>query len=298
MSAAVLAALRPHHWAKNLLLILPVAAAHRIADPRMAWLVLQGMASFSLLASAVYLTNDVLDAERDRTHPTKRHRAVASGRLRPRDAFAIAAALAAVALLLALRLPERFLWVWLAYLVASSAYSLGLKQRVGLDVILLASLYASRVVAGAAATSVPLTRWFLAFSVFLFFSLALVKRAAEAVAEQTRVGGASTAGGGGQLAGRGWRTTDVPVLLAFGTAAGVAAALVYCLYISGEDVVRLYARPDLLWAGLPVFLYWLTRVWILAFRGEVHADPLLFALRDAASWGCAATFVVLVWLAA
>ncbi len=281
----LLRALRPHQWAKNLLVFVPALAAHRPPGPALLF----AFVSFSFLASAVYLTNDVADLDHDRLHPRKRTRPIASGALAPTVALWVALLLLAVSLLMAVRLPRAFLWVWLAYLVVTSLYSAGLKRRVVLDVLILAGLYTARVVAGSAAAHVPLSRWFLAFSVFVFTSLALLKRAVEA--REARAGDRDA------LGGRGWRVEDLPVLAATGVGCSVAAALVYCLYITGEDVLEFYSRPDVLWVGLPVLLYWLVRAWVMALRGEVHDDPLVFALRDPTSYLVLAIMAVSVWIA-
>jgi 4-hydroxybenzoate polyprenyltransferase len=246
--------------------------------------------SFSLLASAVYLVNDLADLEHDRAHPTKRARPIAAGRIGPAAAAVAAAALAAAALALALRLPPQFLQVWGGYLAITTLYSFGLKRVVVLDVMVLGALYTARVVAGAAAVDVPLSRWFLAFAVFLFSSLAILKRMVEGLGVADRAEE--------RLGGRGWEVADIPVLLGFGAACSVASALVYCLYITSDEVLRLYGRPDVLWLGLPVLLYWLGRMWLLANRGLVHEDPLLFALRDRVSWVVGAALAVTLWLAA
>lgn len=287
---AVLRAMRPHQWAKNALVLVPAIAAHREPTGALVGSLASAFAAFSLLASAVYIGNDVADVEHDRLHPTKKLRPVAAGELSSRAAWIVAGVLAAVSLAVALRLPRPFLWVWAVYLVTTTAYSGGLKRRVVLDVVVLSGLYTTRVVAGAAAVTVPLSRWFLAFSIFVFTSLALLKRAVEAQSarqqERDHVGG------------RGWRVEDLPVLVAMGAACAVAAALVYCLYITGDEVTRLYARPDLLWIGLPVLLYWMARAWLLALRGEVSEDPVVFALRDPASYACLAVVVIAVWGAA
>lgn len=282
---ALLRALRPHQWAKNLLVLVPVLAAHQRPGLQVAI----AFVSFSLLASSVYLTNDVADIEHDRLHPRKKDRPVASGQLSRGTALFTALLLLVASLLLALLLPRTFVLVWLTYFVATSAYSMGLKRRVMLDVIILAGLYTARVVAGAAAVGVPLSSWFLAFSVFVFTSLALLKRAVEALEARDRERDA--------IRGRGWRVEDLPVLGAMGAACAVAAALVYCLYITGSDVRKLYARPELLWIGLPVLLYWLGRVWLMALRGEVHDDPVVFALKDPTSWAVLAVMVFSVWMA-
>ncbi len=285
MRFALVRALRPHQWAKNLLVVVPALAAHKPPGAAVA----AAFVSFSLLASSVYLTNDVADIEYDRLHPRKKARPVASGAVSKGTALFVSLLLLAGSLLVALRLPRRFVLVWLTYLLATSAYSLGLKRRVVLDVLILAGLYAARVVAGAVAVGVPLSRWFLAFAVFVFTSLALLKRAVEALDAQERERSA--------LDGRGWRVEDVPVLASMGSSCGVAAVLVYCLYITGDDVLKLYARPDLLWVGLPVLLYWLARVWLMALRGEVHDDPLIFALKDPTSYVVLAIMAAALWTA-
>jgi 4-hydroxybenzoate polyprenyltransferase len=269
-------ALRVHQWAKNFLLVLPALAAHREPTPGLVGSLVIAFASFSLLASAVYLVNDIEDLEHDRLHPTKRERPLAAGHLSVAGAAGVAAGLAAAAFLLTMALPPRFRLVWAAYLAVSSAYSFGLKRVVVLDVMVLSALYTSRVIAGATAVEVPLSRWFLAFAVFFFSSLALLKRLVESLGVANRKGES--------VGGRGWAVQDIPVLLGFGAACSVASALVYCLYITSAEVGQLYARPDLLWLGLPIFLYWLGRIWMLANRGEVHEDPVLFALRDRPSY--------------
>lgn len=285
----ILRAIRPHQWSKNLLVLLPALAAHQAVTGDTLLALVTAMASMSFLASAVYLMNDVADVESDRRHPTKRQRPIAAGEISVGTATALASGLAAISFLLAWTLPTLFLWVWAGYLVATTGYSLGLKRLLALDVLILAALYTVRVIAGAVAVDVPLSRWFLAFSVFVFTSLALLKRATESWGAQGRDEAA--------LSGRGWRVEDLPVLVALGMACAVASALVYCLYITGEDVVQLYSRPDLLWLGLPVILYWLARAWVLGQRGEMHDDPVAFALTDPASWACLIFFGFTLWLA-
>lgn len=283
-------AVRVHQWAKNLLMALPALAAHLAPTPEVLASLLLGLLSFSLLASAVYLVNDLADLEHDRAHPVKRARPLAAGQIGAGAAAVAAILLAAVALAIAWRLPAQFIQVWAAYLILTTLYSFGLKRVVVLDVVLLGALYTSRVVAGAAVVQVPLSRWFLAFAVFLFSSLAIVKRVAESFGAASRQEQ--------RLGGRGWEVGDLPVLLGFGVACSVASALVYCLYITSDEVARLYGSPDVLWLGLPILLYWLGRVWLLANRGLMHEDPLLFALRDRVSWVVVVAMGVTLWLAA
>lgn len=281
--------LRPQQWAKNALLVLPILAAHMRWTPDLALDVATGLASFSLLASAVYVLNDLSDLDDDRKHPSKRRRPLAAGEVSIPGAGVAVPGLVAGAGALALRLPAGFAWTLGAYLVLNLGYSWGLKRVVVLDVVLLAALYTVRIVAGAALAEIPLTGWFIAFSVFLFLSLALLKRIVEFT---DRTGGWKEA-----PAGRGYRETDLRVLEVVGPASGLVSALVYCLYITGP-VRELYSRPDLLWVGLPVVLFWIVRIWLLAFRGDVHEDPVVFVLKDGTSYGVLAVFLLTVYLAA
>jgi 4-hydroxybenzoate polyprenyltransferase len=284
-----LRALRPHHWAKNTLIFLPALAAHLAPSVSLAARLVAGFAAFSAMTSAVYLLNDVADLAADRRHATKRHRPIAAGLISVPQAIAVAALLVMVAAVAGWWLEPRFAATLAVYLVVTSAYSAVLKKLLILDVITLAGLYTVRIAGGAALVDVRLSRWFLAFAIFLFLSLALVKR----VAELRETGDAMA-----QAAGRGYRAEDLPVLLALGAAAAAASALVYCLYITSEDVQRLYADPDLLWIGLPLFLYWIARVWVLAGRGIVHEDPVSATLRDRVTYVVLAAFLLTVWLAA
>lgn len=284
-------AVRPHQWSKNVLLLLPALAAHLAWTAELGFRLLAGLAAFCLAASAVYILNDIADLPHDRRHLTKRRRPFAAGELTTPAGLAMASGLGTTALAMGLWLSMEFLATLMVYLVLTSAYSFGIKRQPVLDVLMLATLYTIRVVAGAALVAVPLSRWFLAFSVFLFLSLALVKR----VVELQRKNGDDPE----LLAGRGYAAADLPILTALGTAATLASALVYCLYITGEDVGRLYTRPDLLWAGLPVLLYWQARIWLMTGRKTMHRDdPVVFALRDRVSHIVLGTFLLIVVLAA
>ena len=287
--------IRVHQWAKNLLLLLPAAAAHVIADGPVMVAVARAFLAFSLVASALYIFNDVWDAEHDRQHPTKRHRPIAAGGIGVGAALTVAMLFMALAVSLSLGLPVSFHWALGSYAGLTLAYSLGLKKLVLVDVLILATLFTLRVIAGAAAVEVELSRWFLAFSVFVFLSLALVKRAVEL---RGMSGGPVGQRAEDQAPGRGWRTSDLPVLQGLGTGAAIAGALVYCLYITSPDVTVLYSRPDVLWAGLPLVLYVLGRTWSGVARDEVGDDPVAHAMTDPGSWVAALLFGAVVLLAA
>ena len=272
-----LRALRAHQWVKNVLVLVPVVLDHRLSDAPALARGLVAFVAFCLAASGAYILNDLLDVHADRAHPTKRHRPFASGSLSPRVGWVLAPLLLADALLLGATLgSSRFLGLLMLYVVTTTAYSLFLKQIAVLDVLLLAGLYTLRVLAGIAATGVTFSSWFLAFSTFLFLSLAFLKRYAELSAHQ----------GGEQelLKRRGYQRSDREWLGAMGGASGYLSVLVLALYVNSHEVVRLYRAPLLLWLVCPLLLYWTGRMWLLAYRGRIHEDPIVATVRDPVSY--------------
>lgn len=286
---AYVRAVRVHQWLKNLLVFTPLAAAHQIGSaPRLTDALLSFLA-FSLCASAVYVLNDLLDVESDRQHVRKKRRAFAAGTIALWKGAALMPLLLAAACALALMLPGQFAAVLGFYFALTLAYSLRLKRQVIVDVQLLAALYTLRIIAGAAATAVPLSFWLLAFSMFIFFSLAMVKRYSEILV--------SLQASGDKPAGRGYVAQDLPVLMATGVSAGMASVLVLALYINDPVTALLYPAGKWLWLLPVLLLYWVSRVWMKAHRGQVHDDPVVFAATDWQSLVIAAMFAALVWLA-
>jgi 4-hydroxybenzoate polyprenyltransferase/phosphoserine phosphatase len=282
-------ALRLHQWVKNLLLLLPLFASHRFVELPLLARAGQAFLAFGLCASAVYLLNDLSDLPSDRAHPARRGRPFARGALPPAQGVVAAVGLLAAGLALAARLPSSFLAAVLAYLAANVAYSLALKRVAVADVVLLAGLYTLRVVAGASAVGVPLSPWLLAFCLFFFLNLAFLKR----YVDVRRVAGDGTAA----VPGRDYRASDLPLLAGMGLAAGYLAVVVLALYVQSDYVVRLYRAPDLLWLATLLVVYWTSRAWLLAHRGELHDDPVVFALRDPVTWGVGAAGLAVAALA-
>ena len=269
---AMMKALRPHQWSKNLLIFLPMLAAHDVTSLPAA---LAAFVAFCLTASSVYLVNDLVDLQADRAHPRKRARPFASGDLPISLGVIMAPALVALAILMALFFtPVAFLACLLVYYVVTFAYSFWLKRKALLDVLTLAGLYTARIVAGAAACGVGLSPWMLGFSMFLFLALAAVKRQAE-LAQQAP---------GTRPAARGYEAGDLPLLREIALASGFAAVVVFALYISSEDVLRLYSMPEMLWLICPLLLYWIGRMVLMTHRGWMADDPIVFAARDWPSW--------------
>ena len=288
---AVAKLLRPHQWAKNALVVVPAALAHRLHEPDVFAPVALAVVAMSLCASGTYIVNDWLDRDRDRRHPTKRHRPLAAGTVAPGVGLALAVALVGGAFALAVAtLPLGFAATLAAYTVVTLAYSLRLKAVAVLDVLVLAGLYALRVLAGGEAAGVPLSEWLLGFSVFFFLALALLKRYAELRLVETDAAPADN--------GRGYQPGDASLVLAAGPACGLLAVLVFALYTAGADVRELYQTPARLWLVTPPLLYWTLRMWLLAHRGQMPDDPVLFAVKDPASYAVAAAVAAVLLAAA
>ncbi len=286
---SVIRALRPHQWAKNVLIVVPLLAAHRLSDPGTLLAGLLAFVAFSLCASSVYLVNDLLDLEADRAHPRKSKRPFAAGDLSLLAGLLLAPCLLAVAVAIAAFLPQKFWLVLGTYYVLTCAYSFVLKGIVLVDALALAGLYTLRIIAGSAAVGVPLSFWLLLFSVFLFLSLAFVKRFAEleSLRRQQRL----------RAAGRGYHVEDLPLLQSLGTASGYLSVLVLALYINSPDIEALYSRPKVIWSLCVLMLYWISRVWLTAQRGQMHDDPVVFALKDRQSLGIGVLAAITVALA-
>lgn len=288
----ILKALRVHQWAKNALLFVPLLASHRILQFDLLWNGLIAFIAFGACASSVYLLNDLLDLSDDRQHPTKRNRPLAAGTLPIlHSLFMIPALLAGAFALSLLQLPLLFSAVLAGYYILTLAYSLWLKRIVMLDVVTLAMLYTVRVIAGAAAMALVTTFWILAFCMFIFLSLAFVKR-------YTELHDARLKGKRDKSAGRGYYPADFELLASLGGASGYLSVLVLALYINESASSTLYRSPEWMWAACPLLLFWLSRVWLLAHRGQMHDDPIVFALRDRVSLWTGVAFVAVFGLAA
>ncbi|MEM9475976.1 MAG: UbiA family prenyltransferase [Pseudomonadota bacterium] len=269
-----LRAMRPHQWLKNLLVVLPAVAAHQF-DAQTLLVAALAFAAFSLVASSVYLLNDLLDLAADRAHPRKRTRPFASGALPIRYGRTLCIALLVGGAVIGALVGPLFLAVLAGYYLVTTAYSFGLKKRPILDICTLAGLYTLRIVAGGAAMGIPLSVWLLAFSVFIFLALAAMKRQAELV--DTLAQGKTGA------EGRGYRTDDLPLMSQMALTSGYAAVLVLALYISSPEVQLLYGWPGALWGICLILIYWISRAVFKTHRGEMDDDPIIFALKDGIS---------------
>jgi 4-hydroxybenzoate polyprenyltransferase len=287
---ALVRALRPHQWVKNLLVFVPVVLDHKLFHAETMAKATIAFVAFCCVASSAYILNDIFDLEADRRHPTKRYRPFASGALRPAVGLVLVPVLIAAAVAISWSsLPRAFVVLLALYLVLTSAYSLYLKRVAVLDVLLLAGLYTLRVLAGIAAAQVRFSTWLLAFAMFLFLSLAFLKRYTEVSA----MDGALTE----QVRRRGYQRGDREWLGSMGGASGYLSVLVLALYINSEQVIALYRLPLALWLVCPLLLFWTSRMWLLAHRGKIHDDPIVATVRDPASYLIGLLVALVMYLA-
>ncbi|MFL9932606.1 UbiA family prenyltransferase [Paraburkholderia sp. RL18-103-BIB-C] len=267
--------MRVYQWVKNLLIFVPLLASHRFTN--VDALIADGIAflSFCFCASFVYLLNDMLDLDADRRHSRKRQRPFASGEFPLAAGICLMFVLLAASASLAIMLPTAFQLALAGYVAMTLAYSFGLKRVMLVDVFVLAALYTARIVAGGAAVNVVLSDWLIMFSVMIFLSLAMVKRYTELDKLQRE--------GKVCAAGRGYITEDMSIVRSFGTAAGYVAVLILALYMNSAAVNVLYSHPHRLWILFFLLLFWISRVWMIAFRGQMHDDPIVFSIKNRAS---------------
>ena len=284
-----LRAMRIYQWMKNLLLFVPLFTAHKFTSVPMVSVEALAFIAFSLCSSGVYVLNDLLDLPADRVHPRKKSRPFAAGILPLSHGLVLACLLPLLGLGTALLLSPGFFGILILYMALTSAYSIRLKAYAVLDVLLLAALYTLRVFAGATAIEVTLSFWLLTFSVFLFLSLALVKRCAELVL--------MTESQSTTMSGRGYGIADLPHLQMMGISSGYISILIIALYIDNPAVTELYSHPQLLWILCPALLFWISRIWLKTTRGEMHDDPLIFAIKDKGSRLTALACMLVVFLA-
>jgi len=267
--------MRVHQWLKNSLLFIPIFAAHQVANQDIWFTLILAFFSFSLCASSVYILNDLLDLEHDRKHQRKCNRPFASGNVPTWIGIILAPLILLSSLALASTVGSSFFHWLIVYFGLTCAYSWMLKRLVIIDCVSLAMLYTIRIISGAAAANITLSFWMLAFSIFLFLSLAFLKRYAELETHLVH--------GKQKIHGRGYYTTDAPLIQTLGISSGYSAVLVMALYLNSDAVIKLYRTPELIWGTIPILLFWISWMWIQAHHGKMHDDPLIFAIKDKSS---------------
>ena len=268
--------IRAYQWIKNLLLFVPLITSHSFKSLYLWALTFEAFCTFSLVASAGYLLNDLFDMESDRKHPRKQFRPIASGKISILSVCFLSILFLSIGLFFAEKLNVLFFFTVLLYFLTSFSYSIFLKKLALYDVFILAILYSIRVFAGALAINVYLSFWLIAFSTFMFLSLALVKRCSELIQlkDETSL----------RMRRRGYDIDDIKLLEIMGIVSGFLAVVVFALYINSPDVTRLYSRPKILWSMSFLFLFWISRIWLFTTRGKMTDDPILFAIKDTTSY--------------
>ena len=286
---AWLKCLRVHQWSKNFLLFIPALMAHRIFELSILKDLILAFLSYSFTASSIYIVNDILDLESDRQHTTKKNRPLTAGILSIKNALLIVPILLSASFLIAIfTLPILFSIILILYIVFTTLYSFILKKKVVADVIMLSGLYTFRLIAGAVSVNIFVSPWLLVFSMFIFLSLALMKRYTDLlVAEKDEK----------QITGRGYSTMDLEVVLASGIASGQLSLLVFSLYVTSDSVSLLYKQPDFLWLIIPCLFYWITRMWLRTHRGKMTDDPIVFTFKDSVSYIIAGIIILIMYAA-
>ena len=278
-------ALRGHHWAKNLLLFLPLALSHNLRLSTISRTA-AGFVLYGCCASGLYILNDLLDLHSDREHPWKKDRPFAAGEISIPEGLLASLSLLGTSLVVGSLLDLPFGLALLGYATLTMVYSLYLKKIALLDVFVLSSFYSFRILAGALISSTPLSQWFLAFSLFFFLSLAMAKRYSELVHATDLVASGNS--------GRGYHVNDRELLLSLGVGSAFSAVVIFSLYVHSPEVRVLYLSPEYLFLLCPIVLYWLSRTWLLAHRGELREDPVTLAIRDRVSYAVAFSALVVI----
>ncbi|MEZ4820426.1 MAG: UbiA family prenyltransferase [Bdellovibrionota bacterium] len=285
--------LRVHHWAKNVLVFLPILLSHQITNPVLFGKAFLSFILISLLASGTYVLNDILDLDADRSHRIKKNRPLAIGAISLVKGAAIACLLTLLSGLGGFFFAPKILIFLVSYFVVTVSYSLWCKKIVMLDVLILAFLHTVRIIMGAVVIGETVSEWLFSFSIFLFCSLGFVKRYSEIYhKERSAISQENT-----QVPGRGYIYGDLYVIQMLGIGLGGCSILIFVLYISSETVKNLYQVNYWLWLVAPVLLYWLGRLWILTSRGEVNEDPILFSIKDKMNYALLAIIIVCLLLA-
>jgi 4-hydroxybenzoate polyprenyltransferase len=279
--------LRPHQWAKNLLLFAPALASNQIGNTALILELTQAFVAFCLCSSSIYIINDLMDLENDRKHPTKCKRPFSSGRLPINQGVILLPFLLVVSALVSLEINTMFVATISVYFLLTILYTFFLKNVVLLDCLILAGAYTLRIVGGSKVISSEISFWMVSFSVFLFLSLAYLKRYTELIDYKTQ-------GNQVKVSGRAYTQTDAPFIQILGVSAGFISVLVLALYIDSTASAKIYFMPELMWAAVIVLLYWINWMWLKAHRGEMHSDPVIFALTDSVSLCSGVLFVLIV----
>jgi 4-hydroxybenzoate polyprenyltransferase len=283
--------IRIYQWSKNVLIFLPLFLSHRFFEIELLSTAFVAFLSLSLMASSHYIVNDLLDLSFDRMHPTKKDRPIAKSIVRKSTALLWSAILFVFSVSIGLTISLTFLKFLFIYLIVTMAYSYAIKKTVILDVLTLAFLYTLRILIGSRVLYIPFSEWLFSFSIFLFCSLGFLKRHNEIVSLSKNLEKP------GEIPGRGYLLGDLSIIQMFGVTSAIASVLVFVLYINSDDVKLLYQTNYWLWLIIPMFLYWLARIWLIASRGKMNEDPIVFSIKDRIGYLILGLIIICMFLA-
>ena len=286
---SVLKQIRIHQWVKNALIFVPLITSHQLSDANLFFNATIAFIAYGLCASATYIINDLSDLTSDRKNDKKKYRPLAAGEISIPQGIILSSILLTTSLVIAAQLNTWFLYSLLTYIAVTLGYSFKFKRLQSLDITILAGLFTLRIISGALAVEILPSFWLLAFSMFIFLCLALIKRLSEIINNQEKYSKET------KLSGRGYYIGDLQVLMSLATASGMLSVLVFAMYINSPETILLYAEPYALWLLCPLFAYWIIRIIIMASRGEVDEDPILFAIKDSRSWITGALILLIVF---
>ena len=272
---ALIRSMRLHQWTKNLLIFVPFFTAFQSFEIGTLFSLVKLFLAMGMVASGTYLLNDLLDLESDRMHPTKRHRPLAAGHVPLTHGIALSGALVSAGLLVASTISTAVLALVGVYIATTVMYSVNLKEKPLVDVLVLAGLYTLRIIAGGETSGTPVSQWLFGFSIALFFSLALLKRAAELIALRQAAGQ--------PMRRRGYAPEDLQVVMVLGGSAAIASVLIFGLFLSSPEVASRYRFPEAMTVTALMLLYWISRLWLVTARGRMTSDPIVFSLTDRVS---------------
>jgi len=281
--------LRIHQWSKNILVFVPAIAGHSLFEEGIFFEIFLAFCTFCLISSGIYIINDIHDIDSDRKHPINKDRPITSGQLPVNLALFISMIMFIIGAMLTLGLGFLFSIVISSYILLNIIYTCYIKQVIILDLILLMTFYTIRLLAGYVSLAVLPSPWLLSFSIFLFFSLGLLKRYIEIILLQEK--NVVT------ISGRGYSLKDSNILMTMGVSSSIIAGLVLLLYTGSENVTVLYNRPIILIALVPIYLYWITWMWLMAERGKMESDPVIFAVKNKSTYIVLACLIIVGILA-
>ena len=279
--------IRPHQWVKNILVFIPMLMSHNLNINNFI-LSTKAFIIFSLVASSIYVINDIVDIKSDKKHPYKKNRPLAAGLININQCKYIILSLLVFCFFFLIDIDNNFFILIVSYFIISNLYTFFLKKYVIVDLLILSSLYTIRIIGGGFITGISVSIWLLSFSIFFFLSLAAIKRQVEIInfKKNKKV----------KIAGRGYIVSDQKIINMISICSGYISILVLVLYINSPQVISLYSSPDILWGVCLIMLFWISRIMLMSSRKKIEDDPIVYAIKDKISYICLLFILCIMWL--